>query len=163
MLPVRVLNSKEKRHIFSLFEMQWEITVPKEMHSQAWLQNADGKIYLCTRDIEKLPLDRLRIDRLGIYVGKLQHEELRLSIEGSQLFGPMAKKNTVELDAEQAHLWLKGTPIPYESDVREFVLVKHDGDFLGCGRLIDGKILNYVPKERRLKHTAEAFVSGDNL
>lgn len=160
----KILSSREKRNLSALLKTQWAITVPKEMREQAWLQNNQDRIFLCTREIGALPLEQLRIDRLGIYIAKLHRGELRLSVEGSQLLGPLANKNIVKLDDSEAHLWLQGEPIEISAkavkaaEPRAFVLIKHNSDFLGCGKLADDKILNFVPKERRLKSSAEPFL-----
>ena len=158
----KILSSREKRRLSALLKEQWGVEIPKEMREQVWFQNNNDRIFLCTRDIARLPFERLRIDRLGIYIAKLHRGELRLSVEGSQLFGPLAKKNIVELDDSEAHLWLQGEEIQkvVEGDEpRAFVLIKHKTDFLGCGKLTeDHRILNFVPKGRRLKSTAEPFL-----
>ena len=48
------------------------------------------------------------------------------------------------------HTWLKGTDMNIESELNGYVLIRNNGDFLGCGKLKNGKLLNYVPKARRL-------------
>lgn len=157
----QILSSREKRDISELLEKQWGIDVPKEMREQAWLLNAEDRLFLCTRDFGRLPYERLRIERAGIYIATMHRGELRLSVEGSQMLGPLAKKNIVELDAKEAHLWLQGGDIVKEvstAEPRAFVLIRHKTDFLGCGKLSEGKILNFVPKERRLKASAEPFL-----
>lgn len=157
----KILSSREKRNLSALLKKQWDIDVPKEMREQAWFLTSKDRVYLCTREIGALPLEKLRIDRLGIYIAKLHRGELRLSVEGSQLLGPLANKNIVELNDSEALLWLQGEPIEKTvktAEPRAFVLIKHNTDFLGCGKLTDdNRILNFVPRERRLKRSAEPF------
>ena len=156
-----ILSSREKRDLSELLEKQWGIDVPKEMREQVWLLNAEDRLFLCTRDFGRLAYEKLRLERLGIYIATMHRGELRLSVEGSQMLGPLAKKNIVELDAKEAHLWLQGEDIVKDAvaaEQRAFVLIRHKADFLGCGKLSDGKILNFVPKERRLKQSAEPFL-----
>ena len=162
----KILSSREKRRLSALLKEQWGIDVPKEMREQVWFLNNKEKVFLCTRDIARLPFDWLRIERLGIYIAKLHRGELRLSVEGSQLLGPLAKKNIVGLNDNEAHLWLQGEEIEKSvkrAEPRAFVLIKHNVDFLGCGTLADdnnnnnSRILNFVPKARRLRPTAEPF------
>ena len=38
-----------------------------------------------------------------------------------------------------------------------YVIIRHEGDYLGCGKYVDGKILNHVPKERRLRVSISAL------
>ena len=74
-----------------------------------------------------------------------------MSIEGSQLVGPHAKKNVVELDDAETMKWFKGEDLQKEcKDCEGFVLMKHDRDFIGTGKYANGKILNFVGKTRRI-------------
>ncbi len=159
MLMELVLGSRDKRDLFVLFEEQWAIEIPRELRDEVWLKDRDERIFLCTRAVAALPIDRMRAERAGVYLGAIQRREFRLSVEGSQLFGPLARKNVVDLTREEAFRWLKGEDIARESESRAFVLVRHKSDFLGCGKLAEGRIINYVPKERRLRDSAEAFES----
>ncbi len=162
MLMELVLGSRDKRDLFALFEEQWAIEIPRELRDEVWIKNNDERIFLCTRAIAALPIDRMRAERAGIYLGAIQRHELRLSVEGSQLFGPLARKNIVDLTREEAFRWLKGEDIVRESDSKAFVLVRHKSDFLGCGKLSEGKLINYVPKERRLRPGADPFIEDES-
>ena len=44
-----------------------------------------------------------------------------------------------------------GNDIDKEFNVHGFIILKYKKDFIGCGRYKEGKIFNYVPKERRLR------------
>ena len=78
--------------------------------------------------------------------------EIRLSIEGSQIIGPKAAKNVVEINEEQTKEWLKGEDLEIDgkSNYSGFVIIKHNADFLGTGKYKENKILNYVSKSRRI-------------
>ena len=84
------------------------------------------------------------------YYHFVKDNKIRLSIEGSQLIGPKAKKNIVELNDKEAKEWLKGIDLDKKTNNNGFVLIKHKNDFIGCGKQMKDKILNYVPKIRRL-------------
>ena len=77
---------------------------------------------------------------------------IRLSIEGSQIIGPKATKNVVEINDEQVKQWLKGEDLEIEdkNNYSGFVIIKNKNDFLGTGKIKDNKILNYVNKGRRV-------------
>ncbi len=144
----KVLNSKEVRAIAEMVEMQWGCGLNLGC---GFLEGSDGDIFLISRDIERLDLERLRIDSLGLYFGQLRNNELRLSIEGSQLVGKAAAKNVVELNDDEFKLWLRGEDIEKTLiGCSGYVIIKRAGDFVGCGRCKDGKILNFVPKARRV-------------
>ncbi|MFH1770706.1 MAG: hypothetical protein ABH828_04055 [archaeon] len=147
MQNLKILNSKEKKNILKVLKEQFNY---KEKPDYVFLQNSNDRIYVIHRDMEKMDLKKLRIDSIGIYFATLMPEGIRLSIEGSQIVGKTAKKNILELNKEQFENWLKGADFDIETKLKNFVLVKYKGDFLGCGKVKDGKLLNYVPKARRL-------------
>jgi len=121
------------------------------------------KLYLINKEIGKIDLSKLRVDKYGLYVANENKIGLRLTIEGSEIIGKDATKNVVELDTEQTNLWMLGEDIELNSeqlskieDRNVFQIVKHKSDFLSCGKLKKGDnnkeniLLNFVPKERRV-------------
>lgn len=84
----------------------------------------------------------------GVYFGKLEKQGFRLSVEGCYLVGKHATRGVVEVDRERAERWMRGEPISCEGE--GYVILRWGGYFLGCGRVKDGKALNYLPKERRI-------------
>lgn len=149
MLTLDFLNRKELKHIAGIIKDQWNSNLPDEF---AYLLRKDGDLFMLNRDVAELDFSRLKINSLGLYIGELRHEELRLSIEGAQLLGPAATKNVVVIDANQLKRWLRGEILPLpQSEAKGFVILKHRKDFVGCGKVSDHNILNYVPKNRRIK------------
>lgn len=145
---LKILNKKEGERVLGRIKEQFGI---KNLDfDYGILQNKDGKIFLISKDVNKIKLDKLRINELGLYVANT-NKELRLSIEGSQLFGKNASKNVYEVNEEQANFWLKGEDLECSKEFNGFVIIKHKDDYLGSGKWKDNKILNYIPKERRIK------------
>ena len=116
---------------------------------------------LMIRQIRKLEKN-VFIERAGAYIGKLVEysdvpgkKEMRLSIEGSQIFKEQIKENIVELDSKEVEKWMSGREllIKTDEDKKGFVIIKskETGYFLGCGKASKEKISNYIPKNRRLK------------
>ncbi|MBI4150030.1 hypothetical protein HY488_01355, partial [Candidatus Woesearchaeota archaeon] len=139
---------KQKKSINHILEQQWGFTKKLDY---VYLLSRKNNLYFMNRDLEQLDMTNLRISSIGLYIGELLHEkELRLSIEGSQIIGSHATKNVIEVDKEQMRLWLKGHDLDVQQESNAFVIIKHDADFLGCGKLKDKKILNFVPKTRRI-------------
>lgn len=144
---LKILNKKEIKRILNQIEDQWGFN--EEMDC-AFLENEKGKVYICNKEIFDLDLSKLKINSFGIYFADTA-EEIRLSIEGSQIIGPSSSKNIVELDDDESKRWLSGEDIEKETGSEGFVLIKHGQDFLGTGKATDDKrILNFVPKNRRL-------------
>jgi len=144
----KFLSSKELKQIRQLLDQQWGIT---EKPDYQFFMTEKGRIYIVSRDIAKLDLSLYRINSVGMYFGELKKELLRLSIEGSQLIGPKAKKNVLELNKDEMKAWLRGEDLDKEVEYRGFVIIKHGTDYIGSGKAVEGKILNFVPKARRLK------------
>lgn len=84
----------------------------------------------------------------GIYFARMEKDGLRLSIEGSFIVGRNAKKGVIEVNREDAIRWMRGEEI--ESNITGYVIVRHGNYFLGCGKGNGHKILNFIPRDRRI-------------
>ena len=144
---LKFLNSKETKEIKRKLEAQFEFS---ELN-YAFLQNQDNKIFIVNRDVDRVDWKTLYINSIGAYLGEDHGADIRLSIEGSQLIGSSAKKNVIELDKSQAREWLKGYDLEYPGSTKGFVIIKCGNDFLGSAKHKDSKLINYVPKERRIR------------
>lgn len=145
----KVLNTREVKRILNWLKEHYGI---KELKiDKAFLKSTKDRIYLISKKLSELDPKNLRINIIGLYFAKLEKNEIRLSIEGSQIIGPKATKNVIEVDEEQIKAWIRGGDISYEAGAEGFVLIKYKNDFFGVGKYKEGKILNYVPKERRIK------------
>lgn len=151
-LELKILNRKKIKEILALIKKQWGADFKTEL---AFLMNTQDKIFLVNKKIFDLEFEKLRINSIGLYFGKLKNNELRLSIEGSQLIGKDVKQNLIEINEKQAMQWLKGQDIDIKGNYTGFVIIKHKNDFLGTGKYKDGKVLNFVPKARRFKYNLE--------
>ena len=147
-----VLNGKKVRHLMKLLEEQWGIT---EMPECGFLQKRND-VFLITRSVDVIDLRTLNLNSLGLYFAELRNGQLRLSIEGSQIIGKKAK-NVISLNDAQIRQWIRGEDLVLEpgpsgeSRTDSFCIVGNDGNFYGCGRVKEGKLLNFVPKSRRIK------------
>ncbi len=145
---LKILNKKEVKLILKKIKENFDI---KNIDfNYGILRNKDGKIFLISKDINKVNLNKLRVNEIGLYIAKFD-KELRLTIEGTQLFGRFCNKNVYEVDKEIAYSWMSGRDIPCAKEFKGFVIVKYDNNYLGTGKWKDDKILNYIPMERRIK------------
>jgi len=145
---LKILSSKDKKLLLALIKKQWGAEFKPEL---AFFKNDKDKIYAVHKDIAKIDLSGARINTVGLYFGEQKKGELRLSIEGSQLIGPIAKQNILELDDKEVLDWLRGEDLQKEGDWSGFIIIKHKDDFMGTGKYTqDKRILNFVPKARRL-------------
>ncbi len=141
------MKSKEAKELMKQFKEQWGFD--GKLDYQFLLSSRD-KVWIVDHDIANIDLNKLRISTIGLYIAEIGKGGIRLSIEGSQLIGPKAKKNVVELDKQEARLWLKGNDIPHKEPVDGFAIIKSGKDYLGTGKFKEGTILNFVPKTRRI-------------
>jgi NOL1/NOP2/fmu family ribosome biogenesis protein len=144
---LRVLNSKDRKNIFSLLKTQFDSEFGEDYE---FFINPRNRLFIISRDFSKIDVKQLRVNSLGLYFGELYNGELRLSVDASQLIGKTAGKNVLEIDDEQAERWMKGEDFEIDSDLQGFVIVKNNSDILGCGKIAGKKLYNYVPKERRI-------------
>ncbi len=143
-----ILNSKQIKEI--LFKLKEQFGFNSKL-DYAFLKNNEGKIFLVNKDIAKIDLEKLNINNIGLYFGKIENNMIRLSIEGSQIIGKEASKNVLEINDEQTRSWMKGENIKVNSDLNGFIIVKNKDDVLGCGKISKGLLINFMPKERRIK------------
>lgn len=158
MFAFKVLNRKKVKEILCILQNEYGLNEYwfKQKLDYVFTINDKNRLYIFNKEISLMHLEALRIDALGLYFGELKENKIRLSIEGSQLIGKGAAKNVVEINKGQAKLWTRGYDIEISEKQKEdlsenaFVIVKNENDFLGCGGFKENKILNYVPKVRRI-------------
>lgn len=146
MQNLKILNKKQIKKILEIIKKQYGCKVNLDY---AFLQNEKNRVYIANKEFADIDLTKLRINSVGLYFGELRSGELRLTIEGSQIIGPYAKENVVELDEKESKEWMKGYDLVKETNTKGFVIIKHKEDYLGCGKVKENKIFNYVPKNRR--------------
>ncbi len=144
-----ILNTRQKKSLLRKVSSQWACDFKTDL---VLLQSRKKKIYLVNKEIRRLDDSALRIDKMGMYFGEIMKDgDIRLSIEGSQMVGPCAEKNVVELDDDEARQWFKGNDVEKQGIKEEgFAIIKSNNDFMGCGKIKDSRIINYVPKTRRI-------------
>jgi len=149
MQRLNILNKKEIKRILELIKEQWGVKLSLDV---VFLKSNKEKLYIAGKEVFTIDLKKLRVNSLGLYFGELRESTLRLSIEGSQIVGPKATKNVIELTDEELKTWLKGGNIVLRTgnSYSNFVIIEHKNDFFGCGKYSNGKLLNYFPKVRRI-------------
>ena len=148
MTELKILNSKEIKEIYKLIEKQWGAKIKLDY---GFLRNLKNRIFIINKNISAIDISKLRINSVGIYFCEMDKLGIRLSIEGSQIIGPKAAKNIVELSGDETKQWFRGEDIHKEcGDCKGFIILKNKNDFLGTGKYSGGRILNYVSKTRRV-------------
>ena len=170
MQKIKILNNKEIKEILNLIEKQWDAKLNLDY---VFLKTEKEKIYIVNKDISKVDLGKLRINTIGLYFAEVKDNNIRLSIEGSQIIGPKAKKNVLELNEKEVKEWMRGNDLERlsfhqpqdggktnlekmrehfdkETNLSGFLIIKDKDDYLGCGKRRDGEVLNFIGKARRI-------------
>ncbi|MFC1801553.1 hypothetical protein ACFLZB_03735 [Nanoarchaeota archaeon] len=146
-MKLNILNTREIKGILKLLDSQFGFSSSLDY---VFLKNDKGKVYIVSRGIGEIDLSKLKINSIGLYFGELKGTELRLSLEGSQIIGPLAEKNVVSLDEGLLKLYFAGHNLEMDlGSKNRFVILKFREDFIGCCKYKEGKILNFLPKEHR--------------
>ena len=95
MPELKILNNKEVKQIFELIERQWGARIKLDY---GFLKNNKNRIFIISKDISKIDISKLRLNSVGMYFCETDKQGIRLSIEGSQIVGPKATKNVIELN-----------------------------------------------------------------
>lgn len=143
-------NSKERKKLIDELNRVFGITeIPKSLF-EAGREKIRGFSGDLTID-EVYALDRLtNIEFMGMYLFKEDLGHLRIGFDSALLFKEQISKNFVEVNKEQIESWMRGHNLDISLE-RGIYAVKYNGDVFGCG-LSDGKhLINFVPKERRIK------------
>lgn len=134
--------------MFNYIQDRWGVDLKNKY---AFFISKKNNVYLASRDVDLIDFKQLKVNNIGIYAWEWKHDECRLSIDGSQLIGKEAQRNIVELNKGLFTLWMAGYDLELTHESVGFVIIKHENDIVGCGRAVDGKILNFVPKARRIR------------
>lgn len=106
--------------------------------------------HLSKEEIKQLT-NSTNIESLGLYMLKLESQnEIRLTLDACHLLKKQIKKNIVEINNSQLIDWLKGEDLNIQTG-QGSKIIRHNEDFFGYGKSTGNKILNYIPKSRRLK------------
>ena len=152
-----------KNPFMKIFSMKEKEKVVSQLGEQFGVKKLDGIFSMRGRErlffyqgsfnvrkIQELE-STIPIERVGIYFGKFMDNKIRLSIEGVQILKDQITKNILELDDEQLELWMKGNELNIKTGKIDFLIMKHNNDFVGCGKASAEKITNFIPKNRRLR------------
>lgn len=150
MKKIILLNSSKKSAFQTMLERHYGV---EDFSDKVLIQAGENKIRLTTSDTIKVAEKMRGVQSLGLYVAKVVGQDVVLSIEGSQILCNSIKKNRIELNEEQARLWMEGSPLQLNTFTGARYLVAFYRNLcLGCGRVsADGKVYPQVPKWRRLQ------------
>ena len=126
MIKGKILNSKEVRSIKEQLIKQYGAAPEKDY---AWIESNRDRIYIINREIANIPYDNLYLDHVGLYFCTRHPDSLRLSLDGSQLLGPKATKNVIEISPDLLERWMRGEDLPLKVEEKGYVIIKSGKDY----------------------------------
>src|SRR3989338_2445460 len=155
----KILGDNDRKELLKKLNEQFGITKV----NGTLLTLGQDKVRLLTADISPDNLDLLgsivHIEISGFYLLKIEKDGIRLSHDAVNILRGQITKNIINIDPEQELEWLKGHDVLLNKEqeagynnIKGFIVLKSDNELIVCGKLgNDGRIRNFVPKERRLK------------
>ena len=150
---IHILSNQETQEILSKLNEQFGI---KEIPGKL-IKIGKEKIYLFNGNFSEEQIKNLEkitfIEKTGVYIGAIfsPTNEIRLSIEGTQIFKKQIRKNIFEINEKQTEEWMQGQELNLQTGLRGIIVIKYKNNFLGCGKASENKIGNFIPKSRRLR------------
>jgi NOL1/NOP2/fmu family ribosome biogenesis protein len=167
-MKIEILSKREKEKIDDFLSETYGTKIPRSQ----FIQPSRERLRIFSGDLSERELmilmNTIRIETIGLYFAFVKktdkenekNQDFRLSFDSSFIFKE-AKKNVLDLNEEQMRTWISGQDVDtsgMKDIIQEmnssypFILLRYKGEIIGCGKLTQDKILNFVPKERRIKH-----------
>lgn len=162
-MKIQILDKAKKKKLLSKLEHFGIRKIP-----QLLVKSGNERVcaYSGSLSVEEI-MDLWRIlpiEKVGLSVGKEisknSKEEFRLSLDGLHIWKDQIKNYIFVLNKEQETEWFKGKDIELDEsqkksllDIKGFFAVKSfdKKDFIGTGKISNGVLYNFLPKERRRK------------
>ncbi len=149
------MNSKESKRLIEQLNEMFDAGLNHHTFPYFLLKSSSGKVYIVNKEYAGIPTERLRINNAGLYFCDVE-SGIRLSIEGSQIIGKTAQKHILEMGKEEIQGWLVGNDVNIRKEAEDGTyLIRYGNDFYGCGILKGSKLMNFVPKMRRLNNVEQ--------
>jgi len=100
-------------------------------------------------------LESLDYESVGLPLTRVGGNHDKPTTDALQRFGDSVTRNDVTLGAEDARAFVRGKTVDIEFGEDEvdlgYVVVKHEGEVLGCGLYFPGELRSQIPKGRRVE------------
>src|SRR3989344_4388890 len=153
MQQLTILNSRDVKRIREQVVNQFGY-FPEEDY--AFLKGENDKVFIVSKDLARIDLKKLIVDRIALYFAELRETEVRLSKEGAQLLGRLARenkkelKNVVDFDEKEVKAYFAGVDVVKDlGKENRLMLLRYEQDVFGCAKYKEGKIINFMQKIHR--------------
>jgi NOL1/NOP2/fmu family ribosome biogenesis protein len=148
-MNIEFIKSNEKREIVEKLREQFGINkLPYLL-----IRTGKEKIRAFSGSLSKEEIMELgkiaRVELIGSYL--IKDEGLyRLSFDAVSLLKGQISKNIIDVSDEQLAQWIRVYDLELAGP-QGVVVIRHNSDFIGCGKSNGKTIYNHIPKDRRLK------------
>lgn len=150
MQKLKIFNSKEVKKLCEIMIKEYGAAIKG---NYAFLLNEKDRLFVVHKDISKINLDNLRIDKVGLNLGEYKNNQIRLSKEGTAFFMENSEgkpNNIVDLSKEETIKYFGGLDLVKNLELEDkTIILRYGEEILGCARYKEGKILNFMPKMYR--------------
>ena len=156
------LNSKARKLFYEKMNTYFGID-PKFKLDGILFKTKKNKYYILDNKFAEIADTDFHSKVLGLYIAEINDfGEIRLSIEGCQLIGPHVTKHILELDERRKNKFIRGEDLDADDLIKEhnlknqyYILYFTDElggkNYLACSKIKNGKLLNFIPKGRRVR------------
>ncbi|MHA2363626.1 MAG: hypothetical protein ACXAC7_06690 [Candidatus Hodarchaeales archaeon] len=160
-----LLTQEENLVVWKQLQSQFGIPIEHWQDRWGFVENRRGRLWLAShtalRFVDKEVLDPAKSLTTAIgnrVFSKKENGEfqgIRLTLDGVLVFGKKnLQKNLLEVSTKEETQWLAGERIE-RPDVENgiYILISSESnDLLGCSIATNGRLLNFLPKWRRLEY-----------
>lgn len=151
-MRINFVKSSEKRKLLSTLNSEFGITEIPFLLIEAGKEKTRGFSGNMTKEEIQEINEIARIEIIGCYLFKKEKDEIRLGLDGTNIFSQQIDKNIFEISDSNVEKWMKGQDLEIEAE-HGLKAVRNAGDFFGCGKSTGERIVNFVPKERRIRRS----------
>ncbi|PIN75411.1 hypothetical protein COV17_04025 [Candidatus Woesearchaeota archaeon CG10_big_fil_rev_8_21_14_0_10_36_11] len=149
MQNLTILNTRRIKEFNRVLTKQFGAILQE---NYAYFLNEKSRIFIINRDIANVDLNKLKIDKIGLYFAEYKDNQARLSKEGAQLLVQENKNvtNVIELDEKEIKQYFAGTDLQKDCGKEsKFILLQYKNHVLGCAKYKENTIINFLPKIHR--------------
>jgi len=149
-MNLHFVKSNEKKRLLAELKDKYGIDELRYLLMETGKEKVRGFSGSMTKE-EIIELGQIaNVEIIGLYLFKKEQGGLRLSLDGSGVLGEQISKNIFDIKNDELESWMRGNNLEINLTKGIFV-VKSGYDFFGCGISDGKKLINFVPKERRIR------------
>jgi len=152
-MKLKFLKSSEKKELLSQLGEIYDISDLPYLLLETGKEKIRGFSGTMTKEEIKELSGIANVEIIGAYLFK-REGNLRISLDGAHLLKDKIKKGIIEITDEEVETWMKGENLSFDSENEKGIfVVKNGDDLLGCGVSDGKKLINYIPRERRIRRS----------